>query len=69
MAMAPRYPEVRIRLHSRNPFAWVSAIRQALRHSQVDDREILQFTEEALGQHDPHRIREVCSTWAEIEVR
>lgn len=69
MAMAPRYPEVQIRLHSRNPFAWVSAIRQALRHSHVDDREIVRFTEEALGQDEPSRIREVCSSWAEIEVR
>ena len=65
--MAPRYPDLRIRLTSRNPFTAVSAVRQALRRSRVDRREIDRFTEEALRAEEPRRIREVCASWAAIE--
>ena len=65
--MAPRYPEIRVRLHSRNPFALVSAVRQALRQSHVDGREIDRFTEEALRDEEPNRMRRVCAAWAAIE--
>ncbi len=54
-------------MHSRNPFAWVSAVRQALRQSQVDHSEIFRFTEEALEQNEPSRMREICSEWAKID--
>ena len=64
----PRYPEVKIRLHSRNPFALVSAVRQGLRRSHVDAGEIDRFTEEALRAEEPQQIREVCSTWAAVEL-
>ncbi len=65
--MPPRYPEVRVRLHSRNPFALVSAVRQGLRRCHVDDREIDRFTEEALRSEEPNLMREVCAAWAAIE--
>lgn len=64
----PRYPEVQIRLHSRNPFALVSAVRQGLRRSHVDGREIDRFTEEALRIEEPRRMMEVCSSWAAVEM-
>lgn len=62
------YPDIQIRLHSRNPFALVSAVRQALRHSHVDHREIERFTEEALREPEPDRVRDVCSSWAVVEL-
>ncbi len=65
--MSPRYPEVRVRLHSRNPFALVSAVRQGLRRYHVGHREIDRFTEEALRAEEPSRMREVCAAWAAIE--
>ncbi len=66
--MAPRYPDIHIRLRSNNPFALVSAIRLALRRSQVDPTEIHRFTEEALAHEEPQRMRQVCLDWAEVEV-
>ena len=66
--MKPRYPEVRVRLHSRNPFAIVSAVRQGLRRCRVDDREIARFTEEALRSEEPDRMREVCTAWAAVDL-
>ena len=65
--MAPRYPDIHIRLRSNNPFALVSAIRQALRRSHVDPGEIHRFTAEALAHEEPKRMRQVCSDWAEVE--
>ncbi len=62
------YPDIRVRLHSRNPFALVSAVRQALRRSHVDNREIDRFTEEALRDQEPERIRHVCAAWAVVEL-
>ncbi len=66
--MAPRYPEIHIRLRSNNPFALVSAIRLALRRSEVDPGEIQRFTAEALADEEPQRMRQVCSDWAAVEV-
>ncbi len=66
--MAPRYPEIHIRLHSDNPFALVSAIRLALRKSRIDQGEIERFTEQALESDEPRKMRRVCSDWAEVEV-
>jgi len=66
--MAPRYPEIQVRLRSNNPFALISAVRLALRTSHVDQGEILRFTEEALRTDEPKRMRQVCSDWAEVEV-
>ena len=65
----PRYPDLRIRLRSRNPFALVSAVRQALRQCHVDGSEIERFTEEALRAEEPDRMKDVCAAWAAIETR
>jgi hypothetical protein len=59
---------IRVRLHTTNPFAWVSAVRLALRRFQVDGAEIDRFTEEALRREEPAWMRDVCSAWASIEV-
>ena len=66
--MTPRYPQIHVQLHSRNPFALVSAVRQALRRSRIDPGEIYRFTEEALQSEEPGKMRAVCADWAEIEV-
>lgn len=67
MIMAPRYPEIHVQMSSRNPFAWVSAVRQALRHRAVDAVEIERFTAEALADDSPHHMRNVCNSWTAIE--
>lgn len=64
----PRYPDIHVRLHSRNPFALVSAVRLALRKSDVDDAEIRRFSDEAMSTTEPARVLDVCTEWAEIEV-
>ena len=66
--MTPRYPDIRVRLRSNNPFALVSAVRLALRTSHFDPLEIHRFTEEALAEDEPQRMRQVCSDWAKVEV-
>ena len=66
--MAPRYPDIHVRLRSNNPFALVSAVRLALRSSDIDQREINRFTEEALESEEPQRMRRICSDWAEVKV-
>ena len=66
--MAPRYPDIQVRLRSNNPFALISAVRLALRRSHVDPGEISRFTEEALRSEEPQRMRQICSDWAEVEV-
>ncbi len=66
--MAPRYPEIHIRLHSDNPFALISAVRMALRKSRIAKGEIDRFTEEALRVEEPQRMRQVCNDWAEVKV-
>lgn len=67
--MAARYPNLHLRLHSRNPFVWISAVRTALRTSQIDETEITRFTEQALSHElEPKAMREVCEQWAEVEL-
>ncbi len=66
--MAPRYPDIQVKLHSRNPYALISAVRLALRQAQVDESEIFRFTEEALEVEEPHRMRKICDSWADVSV-
>ncbi len=66
--MVPRYPEIHVRLRSRNPYALISAVRLALRQAQVDEAEVFRFTEEALETEEPQRMREVCGHWADVGV-
>ena len=64
----PRYPDIHVCIHSRNPLAMVSAVRSALRVADVDADEIRQFSEQALAEHEPSRIHDVCSQWTAVEV-
>ncbi len=64
--MAPRYPDIQVRLHSRNPYALVSAVRLALRQAQVGEAEVSRFTEQALANEEPGQMREVCNSWADV---
>ena len=66
--LASRDPRIHVRLHTRNPFAWVSAVRLALRLSGIDGTEIDRFTEEALRRNEPGRMRDVCAARASFEV-
>jgi hypothetical protein len=66
--MHQHYPEIRVQLHSRNPFALVSAVRQALRRYRVGALEIDRFTQEAMSDPEPERMRQVCASWAAVEV-
>lgn len=66
--MPPRYPEIHVRLRSRNPYALVSAVRLALRQARVDEAEVFRFTEEALEAEEPRRMREVCGDWADVGI-
>lgn len=66
--MAPRYPEIHVELRSRNPYALISAVRLALRRSHIDRAEIYRFTEEALADDEPRRMREVCDNWADVRI-
>lgn len=65
--MGPRYPNVQVRVRSRNPLALISAIRIGLRRAGASHREIDRFSSEALGQDDPQRVRRICHEWAAIE--
>ncbi len=67
-SMAPRYPDIHVRLHSQNPYALISAVRLALRQAQVDESEVFRFTEEALEVEEPRHMRAVCDSWADISV-
>lgn len=68
MAMAPRYPDVTVRLRTRNPFALVSAVRLGLRRSSVEAEEIRRFTEEALEHEKADEVRDVCARWARLDL-
>lgn len=65
--MCPLYPEVRVSLRSRNRFALVSAIRQALRRAGTSRGEIDRFCSEALEAQDLRRFEELCSRWVKME--
>lgn len=67
---SPKYPDVEVRLHSRNPLALVSAVRSAMRVRRIAASEIDRFTAEAMSLHheEPERIQDVCSEWARIKV-
>jgi hypothetical protein len=65
--MAPLYPQVRINLRSRNRYALVSAIRQALRRAGTSPGEIETFSREALTTQDPRTFEELCSRWVVMD--
>ncbi len=61
-----RYPEIRVRTESENPFALVAAVREELRLARVESREIDLFSEQALSQAREDAIREVCRAWVNV---
>jgi hypothetical protein len=65
--MHPRYPEIHVTVHSRNPCALIGAVRLALRRAGVDRDEIRTFSSEAFGSDDDQRVRQVCGRWATLE--
>lgn len=64
----PRHPEVHVALHSRNPYAWVSSVRQALRTSGAPREEIHRFSSAALSGDDAAATWQVVSSWVEAEL-
>jgi len=66
--MQPRYPEIRVTVHSRNPCALIGAVRQALRLAGVDRDEIRTFSSEAFESPSEDRVRQVCDRWATLDV-
>jgi len=64
---APHYPDIYVHTESDNPFAWVAAVRHALRRADVEHPEIERFTQEALTQDDPATSRRICRSWVRIE--
>ena len=65
--MGPRYPNVHVKVRSRNPLALISAIRIGLRQAGASHTEINRFSNEALEQDDPTSVQRVCQKWAAIE--
>ncbi len=64
---SPRHPEVHVALHSRNPFAWVSSVRHALRQSGVAREEISRFSAAALThQGNPDETWQIVSAWVNV---
>ena len=63
----PLYPKVRVTLRSRNRFALVSAIRQALRRAGTSPGDIETFSREALTTQDPGYFEELCRRWVVMD--
>ncbi|MFQ5527354.1 MAG: hypothetical protein ACE5GX_13960 [Thermoanaerobaculia bacterium] len=61
-----RYPKIRVRTESENPFALVAAVREELRMARVESREIDLFSEQALSRTRGEEIREVCKAWVDL---
>lgn len=66
--MSARYPQVHVRLCSRNPFAWVSGVRQALRRAGAGREEIQRFTAAALACREPEVVRQLCAAWVKLDL-
>ncbi len=60
-----RYPEVRVRTRTPNPWLLVAVVRQELRRAGVGSREIEAFSEAALSTPDEVVIRRVCDEWVD----
>ena len=61
-----RYPKIRVRTESENPFALVAAVREELRLAKIEAREIERFSEEALSESSEDQIRAVCRAWVDV---
>jgi len=58
-----------VTLRSSNPYAVISAVRLALRQSRIDQAEVARFSDEAFATEEPRRMRAVCDSWADVEVK
>ena len=65
--MTPLYPKIRVTLRSKNRFALVSAIRQALRRAGTSPGDIETFSREALTTQDPGHFEELCRRWVVMD--
>lgn len=65
--MTPRYPHIRVAVHSPNPLVAISAIRGALRRAGVGRREIAMFSQEAFTCRDLENLRDVCRGWVKVD--
>lgn len=61
-----RYPKIRVRTESENPFALVAAVREEMRLARIESQEIELFSEQALSQAREEKIREVCKAWVNL---
>ncbi len=66
--MTPRYPQIRVTLHSRKPCALIGAVRQALREAGVDRDEIRTFSRQAFAGSDESDVREICGEWTRLDL-
>ncbi len=65
--MSAPLPDLTVALSSSNPWAWVAAIRLALRRAGRPQTEIEEFSDEALEDPRPDAVRKVCERWARVE--
>jgi len=64
----PRYPDIRLSFHSRNPLVWVSEVRQALRRSGATRDEIQRFSASALAARGGDDTLRICTAWADVRL-
>ena len=62
---SPRYPAIRARVASVNPWALIGATREALRRAGVARAEIHEFSTRAARSVDPYAV---CRRWVQLEV-
>lgn len=62
-----RYPDIHVTVRSSNPLALVAAVRQALRKAGVESSQIRSFSQQALANEDPGKIRQTCRAWVDTQ--
>lgn len=65
---SPRHPDVHLAFNSRNPFAWVSGVRQALRRSGAPHDEIARFSADALAGRGSDATWRVVTSWVDAQL-
>ncbi len=66
--MQPRYPDIHVRIRSRNLLTLVAAVREELRRARVDRAEIRRFSNQALAAGGVQRARRICRRWVDARV-
>ena len=64
----PRYPQIQVTIHSRNPLALVGAVRLALRRAGIDSDEIHCFSDQAMASASTGGLRRVCEDWVDVRM-